>query len=90
QVWQQSFRSLPLWSDWVIWRKINYIHSNPVRGRLCNSTADYKWSSYRAFYLNSTEPLPVDREWWWPGDVRRLSAEMGERRRIIEGKSGDG
>ena len=28
QVWQESFKSLALWSSWMIWQKINYIHSN--------------------------------------------------------------
>jgi putative transposase len=23
QVWQESFKALPLWSDWLIWQKIN-------------------------------------------------------------------
>src|SRR2546425_8579078 len=26
QVWQESFKDLPLWSNWMIWQKINYIH----------------------------------------------------------------
>jgi REP element-mobilizing transposase RayT len=29
QVWQESFKAQPLWSAWMIWQKINYIHSNP-------------------------------------------------------------
>jgi len=78
QVWQQSFRALPLWSDWLIWQKINYIHNNPVKDRLVKSAADYRWSSFRAFYFQSGEPLPVDKDWWWPDDVRKLSAAMAE------------
>jgi len=27
QVWQESFKALPLWSLWMIWQKINYIHA---------------------------------------------------------------
>src|SRR5215204_2008890 len=29
EVWQESFRTLRLWSGWMIWQKINYIHNNP-------------------------------------------------------------
>ncbi len=86
QVWQESFKALPLWSDWLIWQKINYIHNNPLRSGLVQSAADYRWSSFRAFYLGECEPTKVDKEWWWPDDVRKLSraaaewsAEMGER-----------
>ena len=81
QLWQGSFRALALWSAWLIWRKINYIHNNPVKAHLVRSAADYKWSSFRAFYFQADEPLPVDKEWWWPDDVKKLSIAMGERRK---------
>jgi REP element-mobilizing transposase RayT len=51
QVWQESFKALPLWSAWMIWQKINYIHNNPVRAKLVSAAKDYKWSSFRAFYF---------------------------------------
>jgi putative transposase len=90
QVWQESFKALPLWSDWMIWQKINYIHNDPVRAGLVKSAADYRWSSFRAFYQQSIEPLPVDQEWWWPGDVRKLSVAMAEwDKEILEARSKD-
>lgn len=71
----------------MIWQKINYIHSNPLKARLVRSVADYKWSSYRSFYFGEAEPIKVDKEWWWPDDVRKLSEaatewskEMAERK----------
>jgi putative transposase len=73
QVWQESFKAQPLWSSWMIWQKINYIHANPVKARLVNSAKDYRWSSFCAFYKDSQEPLPVDRDWWWPDDSKKLS-----------------
>jgi REP element-mobilizing transposase RayT len=76
QVWQDSFKSLPLWSDWLIWQKINYIHNNPLKARQAKSAGDYRWSSFRDFYHQTGEPLPVDREWWWPEDVGKLSVAM--------------
>jgi len=78
QVWQESFKSLPLWSLWMIWQKINYIHANPVRARLVKSARDYKWSSFRAFYSESNEPIAIDRDWWWPEDSEKLSRAMKE------------
>jgi hypothetical protein len=37
------------------------------------SAKDYLWTSFRAFYQNSSEPLAVDHDWWWPDDADKLS-----------------
>ena len=76
QVWQDSFKALPLWSSWMIWQKINYIHANPVKAGLVKSAKDYRWSSFRAFYHDSNEPLAIDQDWWWPDDPEKLTTEM--------------
>ena len=73
QVWQESFKAVPLWSSWMIWQKINYIHANPVKARLVHSAKDYPWSSFRAFYSDSAPALAVDKDWWWPDDVEKLA-----------------
>ena len=85
QVWQESFKSLALWSNWMIWQKINYIHSNPVRKRLVQSAADYEWSSFRSFYEQESDPLlQVEKDWWWPEDVEKLRRAMAERDQRLE------
>ena len=87
QVWQESFKSLPLWSGWMIRQKINYIHSNPIRADLVGSTEDYRWSSFHAFYRNETDPLlQVDKEWLWPDDMEKLTKAMAEWDREKEEK----
>ncbi|HKY28035.1 MAG TPA: transposase, partial [Pyrinomonadaceae bacterium] len=78
QVWQESFKAMPLWSAWMIWQKINYIHRNPLKARLVKSAKDYYWSSFRSFYSQSVEPLAVDRDWWWPDDAEKLSKAQKE------------
>ncbi len=78
QVWQESFKGQPLWSGWMINQKINYIHANPVKAGLVKSAKDYPWSSFRAFYLGTNEPLAVDRDWWWDDDSEKLSKAMKE------------
>ena len=78
QVWQESFKAVPLWSAWMIWQKINYIHANPVKAKLVSSAKDYHWSSFQAFYSGSSEPLPVDQDWWWSDDSENLSKAMKE------------
>ena len=78
QMWQESFKALPLWSLWMIWQKVNYIHANPVKARLVRSAKDYPWTSFRSFYNYSSEPLAVDNDWWWPDDAVKLSKAMKE------------
>jgi REP element-mobilizing transposase RayT len=78
QVWQESFKAVPLWSAWMIWQKINYIHANPVKAGLVSSARDYRWSSFQAFYSGSSEPLPIDQDWWWSDDSEKLSKAMKE------------
>jgi REP element-mobilizing transposase RayT len=79
QVWQESFKALPLWSDWMIWQKINYIHANPLRAGLVNSAKDYRWSSFGSFYLEDEDRLlQIDKDWWWPEDVQKLERAMAE------------
>ena len=69
RVWQQSFKALPLWSLWMIRQKIDYVHANPVKARLVSSAKDYPWTSFRAFYLGSHEPLSIDQDWWWSDEA---------------------
>jgi len=78
QVWQESFKDMALWSPWMIWQKINYIHANPVKAGLVRSAKDYYWSGFRSFYSLGDEPLAVDHEWWWPEDSEKLSQAMKE------------
>lgn len=73
QVWQESFKALPLWSDWMIRQKINYIHANPVKANLCKTAEDYPWTSFRSFYREEQNPLlTVDKNWWWEDDEIKL------------------
>jgi REP-associated tyrosine transposase len=78
QVWQEGFKAVPLWSAWMIWQKINYIHANPVKAKLVSSGHDYYWSSFQSFYSGGERPLKVDQEWWWSDDSEKLSKAMKE------------
>ncbi len=79
QVWQESFKSLPLWSGWMINQKINYIHANPVKARLCATAEEYPWSSFRSFYRDEQDPLlQSDKDWWWDGDMELLKESVNK------------
>ena len=85
QVWQESFKALPLWSNWMIWQKINYIHNNPLKAKLVESAKDYQWTSFRAFYFEENdELLQIDKDWWWADDVQKLSKSMAEWDKELE------
>ena len=51
QVWERNSLSIPILSEDVIWQKIEYIHDNPVRARMCDLPEEYKYSS-ASFYVN--------------------------------------
>jgi REP element-mobilizing transposase RayT len=77
-VWQDSFKAVPLWSAWMIWQKINYIHANPVKAGLVSAAKNYRWSSFQSFYFQNDKPLEVDQVWWWADDSEKLSEAMKE------------
>ena len=62
-----------LWSPRHIWETIDYIHGNPVRRGLCESDADWHWSS-GGVYLGAVDgPLAIDVD-SLPDDPRRINA----------------
>jgi hypothetical protein len=79
---------MPLWSGWMINQKVNYIHANPVKGKLVKSTRDYYWSSFRSFYCQGDGPLKVDHDWWWPDDAEKLSKAMKELGMLVDARLG--
>lgn len=77
QVWQESFKGLQLWSGWMVWQKINYIHANPLKAKLVTTTAEYEWSSFRSFYnLENPGNCLVDEEWFWEGDLEKIKRAL--------------
>jgi REP element-mobilizing transposase RayT len=50
QIWERNSLSIPLWSGYVIWQKLNYIHYNPVCAGLCTRPEEYKYSSAGFYY----------------------------------------
>jgi putative transposase len=56
KVWQDRFDDLYLFTTKILLIKLNYIHENPVRKKLCDEPSDYKHSS-AAFYLRDETPL---------------------------------
>jgi REP element-mobilizing transposase RayT len=66
QLWQDGKHNLHLYSEWMIWQKIHYIHNNPLRWHLAPHADAYPYSSFTAMYYPERPVIiPIDRDWWW-------------------------
>jgi hypothetical protein len=43
--------------------KLRYMHNNPVKGGLVLAPGDWKWSSYRFYFLDEAGPVRVNEGW---------------------------
>ena len=61
-LWNHNPDTRLLWSEPMLWQRIQYTHLNPVRAGLCDHPNDWPWSSARIFHKRSLadEPLLVD------------------------------
>ena len=66
RLWQDGKYNFHLYTDRLIWQKINYIHTNPIARGITKTAEEYPFSSYRAMYGSNLEIIiPIDREMWW-------------------------
>ncbi len=52
QFWERRPFKATMYNRKVALQKLNYIHNNPVKARLCKRPEDYVFSSYRYYVLN--------------------------------------
>lgn len=57
QFWIQDNHPTSLFSPWVTWQKVNYIHNNPVRAGWVENPEDYLYSSARNYASNNNRGL---------------------------------
>jgi len=43
--------------------KLRYMHRNPVKRRLVELPEQWRWSSYRFYFLNQTGPVRINEGW---------------------------
>ncbi len=67
QLWKQDNHPIALYTEEVIWQKINYIHNNPVRAGIVNRPEDYIYSSAVNYKTENKEGIiEIDlMEPWW-------------------------
>ena len=52
-------RHYQLFTPPVFQQKLNYIHKNPVRARLCKFVEDYRYSSARFYETGVDDPIAI-------------------------------
>jgi REP element-mobilizing transposase RayT len=60
QFWQSDNHPIALWSQDVIWQKLDYIHLNPVRAGIVSKPTDYIYSSAGDYFLHKQGLIRVD------------------------------
>jgi REP element-mobilizing transposase RayT len=78
-VWQKDPSVIDLWSHGFVRQKLNYLHLNPVRAGLCEHPADWKWSSYRAYFPHKAGEVPIEIDWqaYWKDEEFEIGKARG-------------
>ena len=60
KIWQPSFYDFNIYSEEKLNQKLNYIHLNPVRAKLCENPEDWLWSTARFYLTGERGNIRVD------------------------------
>jgi hypothetical protein len=61
--WQARFYDFNVWTTKKRVEKLRYMHRNPVKRRLVDSPEQWRWSSYRHYWLDQAGPVQVNAGW---------------------------
>jgi putative transposase len=67
QIWANRFDDIIITSEEQFRIKLNYIHNNPVKGKLVIDPVMWKYSSATDWLGNHTGPLTIDKNFGWTG-----------------------
>jgi len=73
--WQKRYYDRNIRDEQEFTVKLRYLHRNPVKRGLCDSPADWKWSSFRHYAIREVEPIEIESEW----TARDREGEVGAR-----------
>lgn len=59
-LWQKGYYEHVIRNDKDFKEKVTYIHKNPVRAGLVPKMEDYRFSSYRNYYLGDDRLIKID------------------------------
>ena len=60
-VWQKRFYDFNVWTARKRAEKLRYMHGNPVQRGLAESPEQWRWSSFRAYFLGEAGPVAVNQ-----------------------------
>lgn len=60
-VWEKRFYDFNIHSQKTLKEKIDYIHMNPVRRGLVSEPVDWRYSSFRNYYLDDNSIITIDK-----------------------------
>ena len=61
--WQGRFYDFNVWTTKKRVEKLRYIHRNPVKRGLVSSPEEWRWSSFRLYFLDEAGPVRVNEGW---------------------------
>jgi REP element-mobilizing transposase RayT len=61
--WQARFYDFNLWTTKKRVEKLRYMHRNPVKRGLVESPEQWRWSSYRFYFLDEAGAVQVNEGW---------------------------
>ena len=61
--WQARFYDFNVWTTKKRVEKLRYMHRNPVKSGLVSSPEEWRWSSYRFYFLDEAGPVRVNEGW---------------------------
>lgn len=60
-VFQDRYKSEPIYNDSHLQQVIRYVHNNPIKAKITKSLDQYKWSSYKE-YINKSEIINEEQK----------------------------
>jgi REP element-mobilizing transposase RayT len=61
--WQARFYDFNVWTSNKRVEKLRYMHRNPVKRGLVSSPEEWRWSSYRFYFLDDAGSVRVNEGW---------------------------
>ena len=82
-LFQTKFKRKEISDDSYFTTIIQYIHSNPIKAKLCNDYKDYKYSSYNAIIENGNTLVKRAEVLEWFGN-KEIFIKVHEARKLDE------
>jgi putative transposase len=62
-LWRARFHDFNVWTEKKRVEKLRYMHRNPLKRGLTAAPEDWRWSSYRFYFLDESGPVRVNEGW---------------------------